>query len=326
MKTKDEIEIEILSKIFYEESIKIDKTEQPDFIITYDTGNIIGVEITELFYDGTSARLKNIDGYVKDIIQNENYRHKKDRENLEVHEIEYFPKDGSKSIETKVLFMPKYTLSDYRNSVLERLKDKNEKIENYNNSVEQRNLVIYDRENKLEKISLKDFNKSFFSRNIIDEIRKSNFDEIYFITTIDNKEYYYNTKAILLLNVASSLADFLRTQNLISKLVYLNLDFEDVFAETLLRYGYSDVRFDFYENTKIVYAGRYGIGLQFEGDSKWGFGIYDTYPLRISENFGKRYFLDEISVKFFNEKKFKKFEKAYENKIVSTMFAFETLK
>lgn len=325
MKSKNKIEIDILKKVFPFDEIEFEKSEQPDFILKYKTGNIIGAEVTELYFDETSARLKNVDGYVSNLINNKKFLHKDDKKKLNVDEITYFQKDNlDKPIKMNALFLPKYTLSSYHKAIHSRIKDKNDKIRKYDKNVQQCNLVICDRENKLEKVQLKDFNKNFFSKELIDEINSSTFDEIYFITRVGSKDYFIQLKASILIDLAYSLWDYLRCNDLIGKLMYLEMDFEDLLGETLLRSGYEKVRYVMYEDTKIVYCGRYGVGLQFHDNGEWGFGIYDTYPLRMKDDYGQFYTLEKKK-KFFNEQKFNSFKKSYEKKIVSGMIGFSVL-
>ncbi|MHC6181052.1 hypothetical protein ACYUJ6_14595 [Clostridium sp. JNZ X4-2] len=53
-------EVEILKKVFGNSVPMIQESEQPDFILSYNADIKFGVEVTELYYDGTSARLKKV--------------------------------------------------------------------------------------------------------------------------------------------------------------------------------------------------------------------------------------------------------------------------
>lgn len=324
---KEKLETNILKKVFSEEGVEIEKSEQPDFLLKYSTGNIIGVEITELYFDGTSARINNVGGYVSNLINHKKYIHKEDRKKLKVNEITYYPSKGNlTSVKMDALFLPNYSFADYRKAIVNRLKEKNKKSQKYNSTIQQCNLIINDRENKLNKVELREFSVKFFSEEVINEIRNSPFDEIYFITKVAGKEYYIHLKAFILINIAYSLRDYLINNKLIGKLQYLNMDFEDLYAEALLRYGYEKVRFEINDEIKIIYSGRYGIGINFHENNKWGFGIYDTYPLAMADNYGHFYSLADKKKKFFNEQKFNAFKEEYENKFISGLIGFKTLK
>ena len=70
-------EVEILKKVFGNYSPMIHESEKPDFILTYNAVIKFGIEITELYYDGTSARLKKAT-YINQLLQEQKYWHKKE--------------------------------------------------------------------------------------------------------------------------------------------------------------------------------------------------------------------------------------------------------
>jgi hypothetical protein len=84
---------------------------------------------------------------------------------------------------------------------------------------------------------LRSFSKYLFSNEILNEIKNSRFTEIYFITKIQEISYYIQLKAYYLLNQAYILHDYIRKNKLKNKLISLNIDFEDVYAEVLIRVG-----------------------------------------------------------------------------------------
>ncbi|OBR92660.1 hypothetical protein CLRAG_23660 [Clostridium ragsdalei P11] len=65
-------EVEILKKVFGNSSPIIQESEQPDLILKYNADIKFGIEITELYYDGTSARLKKGE-YINQLLQKQKY-------------------------------------------------------------------------------------------------------------------------------------------------------------------------------------------------------------------------------------------------------------
>ena len=58
----------VLKKIYNKDNLTIESTESPDFII--ESGfDKFGVEITEYYYNESSARLKNYEGYSEKILK-----------------------------------------------------------------------------------------------------------------------------------------------------------------------------------------------------------------------------------------------------------------
>lgn len=63
-------EYQLLNKIYNSEKIRIEKSESPDFIIHTKTSEF-GVEITRFYYSETSARLKNMNEYIANILRSD---------------------------------------------------------------------------------------------------------------------------------------------------------------------------------------------------------------------------------------------------------------
>lgn len=118
-KTKTEKEFEILNRIFKKDDCcTVIKSEMPDFILEYKNTNLgdtlIGIEITELYLDGATARLVNMPDYAKKIMDG-TYIHKDDKLKLKPQSITYFGKSNNyQPIKTKILQLPNYTLKDFQ--------------------------------------------------------------------------------------------------------------------------------------------------------------------------------------------------------------------
>ena len=195
---KKEMEIQILKMIFGD-NILYEESEQPDFILKYGKNIKHGVEITELYYDNTSARIKK-GRYIKELLDEKKYWHKDDKKKLNVQDVTYYSKEkGYSPIQLPVLFLPKYNMRDYSKSLKQTIESKNIKLKKYCSDISKNCiLVIYDTENPFKKYHEKDIAKQLFATDLSTTIRKSNYEEIYLITEINGRSQYIPLKAYLL--------------------------------------------------------------------------------------------------------------------------------
>ena len=118
--------------------------EQPDFILEDKKGNEFGVEVTQLFLDESSARLKNKQNYLEDIIKNNKFD-KRDVGILNVGEIVALDNNNNEIPGTKSMGVSQeLPQSPDRIEVLKKLVlEKNNKFINYNKRVQFIDLIIY---------------------------------------------------------------------------------------------------------------------------------------------------------------------------------------
>ena len=63
-------EKKILNEIYTDNMFEIQESEQPDFVLKNKNNNEkFGVEVTELYHNESSARLKNYPGYFEKILE-----------------------------------------------------------------------------------------------------------------------------------------------------------------------------------------------------------------------------------------------------------------
>ncbi|EOX4810788.1 hypothetical protein ACI0E8_004452, partial [Vibrio alginolyticus] len=324
---KDREEENILSRIFKESKYcEICKSEQPDFILKYDASSIgkvdVGVEITELYFDGTSARLKNKDNYVYEILEHGNYVHKDDKEKLKVQDVKYFSQaKPGEPFDTKILMHPNYTLQDYKKSLLQTIRRKSKKFLKYNTNVNQSALVIYDKENIFTKFDRINFVSVFFDNLISKEIKSSPFDEIYLITRFknDHNQYYVQLKYCLLQNELGVLLNYIEKNKLNGKLDSLGAEVIDLYAEVLFKKGYPSIGFSERNGNRVVNVNRYSFSVNV---SDRGMSVFDDFPrLYINEH---KY--SEVDAKFFTEKSFSLYLKETKDKFVSFEVGFKALR
>lgn len=323
---KKEAEIKILKRVFGE-NIDYEESEQPDFILKYGENVKHGVEITELYYDGVSARIKN-ERYIQELLEERKHWHKDDKKKLKVHDITYYSQEKSYlPIELPALFLPKYNLRDYVKSVKQTIESKNEKLKKYCSDISKYcMLVIYDKENPFEKLHEKDIAGKLFSAGLSKVVRESNYREIYLITEIESKSRYIPLKAYLLQSDFLLFIEFVRERNLINRLEEKNKSLLFAFAEILKRRGntvtFGEVDHDEVMGKIVAYNGKYGIGITINEDDNWGVGLFDTYPLQKIPN--TVVFELEPNSGFFDDDLYKDYEEMVQKRIASIGMFFLT--
>jgi hypothetical protein len=179
--------------LFYKEksNIEIIGREKPDFHLRHKSGHLFGVEITDFFYNESSARSKLIPGYMTQILTSGTYRHKADITELPLKDAKYKSKNGSEEKLVKVIFSESKKFIDVLSSLNRTISQKNRSFHKYPKKFNHINLVIYDRENCLESLEEDKFFIIFLHKEITDLIRCSPYREIYFITKMKNNGLGY---------------------------------------------------------------------------------------------------------------------------------------
>lgn len=323
---KKEAEMQILKKVFGE-NIVCEESEQPDFILKYGENVKYGVEITELYYDGTSARIKK-GRYIKALLEEEKYWHKADKKKLKVHDITYYSQSkGFSPTQMKAVFLPKYNMRDYVKSLKQSIESKNEKLKKYCSGITKNCiLVIYDKENPFDKLREEEIAKRLFVADLSKVIRESDYQEIYLITGINSKSRYIPLKAYLLQSDFIVFIEFVRERNLINKLEQIYNHPLFAFAEILTRRGCT-ATFGQVDNNDVigkivVYCGMYGIGMVDHRNDGYGVGIFDTYPIQNIPNTVE--FKLNSDTDFFDDDLYLAYENTVREKIASVGLFFPT--
>ena len=324
--SKKHREREILSRVFEEgEFLKIVGSERPDFVLEYFDAVYgyakVGVEITELYVDAASARLMNMPNYAKRVMDGE-YVHKDDKEKLVPKDIVFYGQaHGFKPIKTKLLPSPIYTMEDYRSSLLNSLRDKKQRYKKYRIDLGQHCLVIYDSFGFMKKRKREQFTKDVLSVEVLEEVRESPFREIYFVSGFEgvDEQFFIQLKICDLTMLGFHLKEFLLWPKNFKKMKALGLEEEDVYAEVLLRSGFSDVGKSEFRGLSTIMHGRYELVM------------YNGYHPIVSDNFPfLKSPLSLVSIKqvrsFFSSKSFVLFERFVRSSHFSGDHGFRALK
>ena len=183
---KKQNEYKVLSKIYNDSNRYIIKTcEQPDFII-FDTKtkNNFGVEITDLYYSTSSAKLKNIPNFVGDCLKNG--IPKKDQKRLSKQLI-YVDIDNRWQYLGDTVGEKFKTIDDYTNALINTITIKDKKMNKYhfNDYCE---LFIQDKENYFFFKEIKKLKELYDNVNLNNCIKYSKFERIYLFTVINKHE------------------------------------------------------------------------------------------------------------------------------------------
>ncbi|WP_422528346.1 hypothetical protein [Serratia fonticola] len=321
MKTKDEREWEVLDNVFdlSDKIVSVIKSEQPDFILDYK-GIMTGVEITELYYNHSMARIHNKKNYVEDILVKGKI-HKDDKNILIPWNVIYYGKSmGYKPSKIKILPNPAYDMNDFRESFISAIDNKEISKKKYNETLEQCSLITFDKENAFKKIDAADFHSSFINERVFDSIMSSSFDEIFILVMLkNNKIAFSNLKLACLLLEMNRLFNYIAKNK--DKFDYETLSkatSQIVFAEALLRRGVKDISMFNMDNFSVTSTPRYGIGFNDEENNHTC--IIDHFPELHKSN--KLVLLEELPYHLFNEDSFRGYRDEVKNNGVSFNIPF----
>lgn len=173
-------------------------SESPDFICTGNNEPIFGVEVTELYRNESDARLKNVNGYALSLLNGGDYLHKDDKKNIRVERVIYTKKGENEGRKINAIIQDYNSFDENTALLINAIKNKEEKIDEYLCSCSEVDLVI----NDASKIFSFDKFKNFFfpfSRSIETRvIISSQFREIFLVT---NKKEQSSVKIPLKLNL-----------------------------------------------------------------------------------------------------------------------------
>jgi hypothetical protein len=149
-----------------------------------------------------------MNGYLDKLVQGE-MSIKKDKKNLKVDELIFTNQDGSER-RIKGVLQTKEPFTFYSEKIEKIIKDKSEKLQDYNDLVTHTNLIIHDKENYISEIEMKNFCPTLFNETITKSILESGFNEIFLTTSISSDLYYFPLKSIFLAEKFKLFIVFLR--------------------------------------------------------------------------------------------------------------------
>jgi len=199
---KEQKEAAIFNMVYLKDNFaEIHHLDEPDFRVRcVESEHFFGVEITEFYLSESNARVKNIPGYATDLLKEEKYRHKVDRELLKVKDVTIKSTNGSER-QSKVILQKVPKPEDYVEKIARTIKRKNERVKSYSRELSYVNLIIYDNERGLFGVTAQSVYEYFFTEEMTTALISSNFREIFLITMIErNRKVYIPLKMMFILS------------------------------------------------------------------------------------------------------------------------------
>ncbi len=187
MSVKKKKEDAILNLVYSVESFDyVVPDEEPDFRLKHKFNeSTFGVEVTEFYFSESRARIRNIPGYVSNIIGKGEYRHKDDKLFLEVKEFTLIPSDDKRDKQQiKGIFQEQPKIDQYISDVAKLINSKNKKFNKYKKGLSHVNLIVFDCEDRLVGSPLDKFHHFFFQPELERSLVSSDFREIFFVTKV----------------------------------------------------------------------------------------------------------------------------------------------
>lgn len=207
---KKQLEKIILRNVYSDSIYNIIEEEEPDFILANPKSNIkFGVEITDLYWSESNARLKNIPNYTIELLNKQPYRHKDDFINIKIDTVKFKNPNNNEEFETIAVIQEFPPIDVFLDAFIKSLEKKESKFPRYiEKPINHVNLIINENGNYFNLISIKEFYKTFFTPDIIKKLIKTPFREIFLLTQIEEEKYYIYLKSIYFLSVFWSMREF----------------------------------------------------------------------------------------------------------------------
>ena len=233
--------------------------EKPDFKIRIKNSEMyFGVEITEFYFSESNARMRNIDGYIGELLDEGKYRHKDDVYDLEIVGGKLISSSG-KEQDIKAVFKELPTLKTYVEGICQKIREKNNLLAIYDPTLTHVNLIILDTELRLSDIQVDYFYKFFYTSELKSLLCQTGFQEVFVITSVKGHEQVYYPLKLLLLFAEFYLFDALLIKYY-SQIIEDSIEKElELFLEYLLRLGAKGVYTRIEDGNLEIIVGKYGI-------------------------------------------------------------------
>jgi hypothetical protein len=236
--SKDQHEVDAIESVYDKSKFIAYGIEQPDFkLIRKEDFYTIGAEVIRLFFNDSTARLKNIPTYSEEILRTGTFRHR-DEKNLKIDSI-ILPSrtDASgKPLELPaVLYVhpaPQVFLTILRDRILK----KENKYSKFSHSYKKLELIIKDEEGYFGDKTIYELSNTIFKDSLLNNsIQFSCFNEIYLLGRIFDKEQFIPLKKALFGYRAALVSEFYG-KHLTNKIPYR--DFPEFFLSIMKSMGY----------------------------------------------------------------------------------------
>lgn len=167
-----------------ESEFEVEHADSPDFKLSRN-GYTFGVEITEVFKDGSSARLVKLPDYMQRLWDGERPIHKDDVKGINVVTVRITDPDGNVVQDNvKAIFSEIGSLRDHADILAEHIEKKTLAHKGYDQSVGHIDLLIGDHFSSGESIGETYSTAEFFTPRLREALRASPFREVMLITNV----------------------------------------------------------------------------------------------------------------------------------------------
>jgi len=176
-------------------------TERPDFLVRLAAESAdFGVEVVEFFDSETEARLRRLPGYVGNLLNGGDFRHKEDRRQLTVDKVSITDADGTvKHADVAAVIRQVPNLKMCSRKIAELIRAKDEKLSGVTSGLSHINLIMADRTGLLGHLEPASFYTLYCGPELRHAVRACKFREVYFLTSFKSGEAYVPLKLILTL-------------------------------------------------------------------------------------------------------------------------------
>lgn len=170
--------------------------ERPDFTARVsDQATPFGVEIVDFFDSESEARLQRVPRYLDELLDHGRFRHKVDRCELVVDKVSVIDANGTtKYADIPAVIREVPSLGECSRKLAKLIAEKNAKLRSWPVRLAHVNLVIADRTGLLRHLGAASFYGVYYAAALREAARRSEFREIYFLTTFKSGEAFVPLK------------------------------------------------------------------------------------------------------------------------------------
>jgi hypothetical protein len=181
------------------DGLQIIDCESPDFLVCLANDlPKFGVEIAEFYFSESRARLEHIPGYIHDLVNGGEFRHKDDRRTLSVTKLRFTGPDNQLKYSALPGILAKApSLEECAASVANMIRTKDIKLDTAFSRLSHVNLLLYDRENVLRPLTP----SVFYSQYCVEVLREAlfacRFREVFFVSRFSSGSAYVPLKMLV---------------------------------------------------------------------------------------------------------------------------------
>ncbi|KAG9613500.1 hypothetical protein KCV01_g1159, partial [Aureobasidium melanogenum] len=206
-------ELRILEKVLGGAARRAISAEAPDFTLK-TAGGVIGFEVTEFYPSDVDAKLDNVAGYTRNLLDGTGEVHRRDRGKVDVCWLSIQKQDGTEVAVERAIRRERPPISALVSKLMETVEGKEQKHSSYVSHCDFVDLVIYDPGahfiNAQANANATDELPQFCYALPFDPLRRSPFREVFLVTrTFHEGDFVVPLKTMVLASDIHALADLM---------------------------------------------------------------------------------------------------------------------